>query len=207
MLPCQAGPAAAAPVPGRARPHPPRPLRPRPGIRYLQTIQALGFEGADHKYGLVPAEAMGPATGVWLPEPGPKATQGRSPGSGWAPMSTPAPAASKLRACSLPGSAASRLMMDLTINGQVITGTWAEETNPAGYYQGSTCSPASSQRSSPLSATDADLKRRDGAGRRLMRLPGRASPPASSHSVQRSGRSPEYPLKDGRSVPSSPPRT
>jgi hypothetical protein len=29
-------------------------------------------------------------------------------------------------------------MMDLTINGQVITGTWTEETNSAGYYQGST---------------------------------------------------------------------
>ena len=28
--------------------------------------------------------------------------------------------------------------MDLTINGQVITGTWTEETSPAGYYQGST---------------------------------------------------------------------
>ncbi|MGP0026408.1 MAG: helix-turn-helix domain-containing protein, partial [Streptosporangiaceae bacterium] len=41
-----------------------------------QTIQALGFEGADHKYGLDPSEAMGPATGIWLPEPGPKATQG-----------------------------------------------------------------------------------------------------------------------------------
>jgi hypothetical protein len=26
----------------------------------------------------------------------------------------------------------------LTINGQVITGTWTEETNPNGYYQGST---------------------------------------------------------------------
>jgi hypothetical protein len=26
--------------------------------------------------------------------------------------------------------------MDLTANGQVLTGTWTEETNPAGYYQG-----------------------------------------------------------------------
>ena len=44
----------------------------------------------------------------------------------------------KLQARSLLGSAPSKLMMDLTINGQVITGTWTEETNPAGYYQGST---------------------------------------------------------------------
>jgi hypothetical protein len=27
-------------------------------------------------------------------------------------------------------------MMDLTANGQVITGTWTEQTNPEGYYQG-----------------------------------------------------------------------
>jgi hypothetical protein len=26
--------------------------------------------------------------------------------------------------------------MDLTANGQVLTGTWTEETNPVGYYQG-----------------------------------------------------------------------
>jgi hypothetical protein len=39
---------------------------------------------------------------------------------------------------------------------------------------------------------------------RLTRLLGRATAPASSHGVQRSGRSPEYPLKDGRSVPSPP---
>ena len=37
---------------------------------------------------------------------------------------------------SLPDSAPGRLMMDLTINGQVVTGTWTEETDPAGYYQG-----------------------------------------------------------------------
>jgi transcriptional regulator with XRE-family HTH domain len=119
-----------------------------------QTIQALGFEGADHKYGLDPSEAMGPATGIWLPEPGPKATQGPLTGI-W--LSTYEYTSSgreqtytdqhhvlliqhgrKLQARSLLGSAPSKLMMDLTINGQVITGTWTEETNPAGYYQGST---------------------------------------------------------------------
>jgi hypothetical protein len=26
--------------------------------------------------------------------------------------------------------------MDLTANGQVLTGTWSKETNPVGYYQG-----------------------------------------------------------------------
>jgi len=37
---------------------------------------------------------------------------------------------------SLPGTAPGRVLMDLTVNGQVVTGTWTEETNPGGYYQG-----------------------------------------------------------------------
>ena len=31
----------------------------------------------------------------------------------------------------------SKVMMDLTVNGQVVTGTWTEQTSPDGYYQGS----------------------------------------------------------------------
>jgi transcriptional regulator with XRE-family HTH domain len=37
---------------------------------------------------------------------------------------------------SLPGTAPGRVLMDLTVNGLTITGTWTEETNPGGYYQG-----------------------------------------------------------------------
>jgi hypothetical protein len=37
---------------------------------------------------------------------------------------------------SLPETAPGRVLMDLTVNGQVVTGTWTEETNPGGYYQG-----------------------------------------------------------------------
>lgn len=43
---------------------------------------------------------------------------------------------SRLQVRSLPGTTPGRVMMDLTVNGQVITGTWTEETNPNGYYQG-----------------------------------------------------------------------
>jgi transcriptional regulator with XRE-family HTH domain len=42
----------------------------------------------------------------------------------------------QLQVRSLPHTAAGRLLMDLTVNGAVITGTWTEETNPGGYYQG-----------------------------------------------------------------------
>jgi hypothetical protein len=37
---------------------------------------------------------------------------------------------------SLPGSSDSPLTMDLTIEGNVITGTWVEQTSPEGYYRG-----------------------------------------------------------------------
>jgi transcriptional regulator with XRE-family HTH domain len=44
----------------------------------------------------------------------------------------------KVQVRSLPGTAAGRLLMDLTLNGAVLTGNWTEETNPGGYYQGAT---------------------------------------------------------------------
>jgi hypothetical protein len=48
----------------------------------------------------------------------------------------------RLQVRSLPKTAAGRLMMDLTVNGQVVTGTWTEETDPEGYYRGSVYSGA-----------------------------------------------------------------
>ena len=42
----------------------------------------------------------------------------------------------KVQVRSLPNTTPGRVLMDLTVNGQVITGTWTEETNPGGYYQG-----------------------------------------------------------------------
>jgi hypothetical protein len=39
---------------------------------------------------------------------------------------------------SLPGTAQGRVMMDLTASGSVVTGTWQEITDAAGYYSGST---------------------------------------------------------------------
>lgn len=44
--------------------------------------------------------------------------------------------ADRLTVRSLPGSADSRLTMDLSIEGNVITGTWAEQTSPDSYYKG-----------------------------------------------------------------------
>jgi len=48
----------------------------------------------------------------------------------------------RIRVTSLAGTATGRVTMDLTIDGQVITGTWQEETDPDGYYKSSTYSGA-----------------------------------------------------------------
>jgi hypothetical protein len=42
----------------------------------------------------------------------------------------------RLTVRSLPESAAGQLSMDLTVDGNVLTGTWVEDTNPAGHYKG-----------------------------------------------------------------------
>jgi hypothetical protein len=42
----------------------------------------------------------------------------------------------RLAVRSLPGSADSTLSMDMTVDGNVITGTWTEQTAPNGYYRG-----------------------------------------------------------------------
>lgn len=42
----------------------------------------------------------------------------------------------RLTVRSLPGSAASSLSLDLSVDGAVVTGTWVEQTDPAGYYRG-----------------------------------------------------------------------
>lgn len=42
----------------------------------------------------------------------------------------------RLTVRSLPGSAEGSLSMDLSVDGNVVTGTWTEQTNPSGYYRG-----------------------------------------------------------------------
>ncbi|OLB79998.1 MAG: transcriptional regulator [Actinobacteria bacterium 13_2_20CM_2_71_6] len=42
----------------------------------------------------------------------------------------------RLTVRSLPGSSDSALTMDVTVDGNVITGTWVEQTTQAGYYRG-----------------------------------------------------------------------
>jgi transcriptional regulator with XRE-family HTH domain len=113
------------------------------------TAESLGF--ADERYGLdreqamtqpqprtemKPETATGPLTGIWL-------SRYEYESSGRGETFTDQHyvrvfhAGNAISVQSLPGTAAGSLIMDLTQNGAVLTGTWSERTNPGGYYQGS----------------------------------------------------------------------
>ncbi len=114
-------------------------------------VASLGFDSAAERYGLDPDAVLTSRSGPWIPLADPKAQPGPLTGiwlSSYEYKSTGRDATftsqhyvavvqhgARLQVRSMPGSQ-SRVMMDLTANGQVLTGTWTEETNPAGYYHG-----------------------------------------------------------------------
>ncbi len=114
-------------------------------------VASLGFDSAAERYGLDPDEVLTTGSGPWIPVADPKAQPGPLTGiwlSSYDYESTGRGATftsrhyvavvqhgTRLQVRSMPGSR-SRLLMDLTANGQVLTGTSTEETNPVGYYQG-----------------------------------------------------------------------
>lgn len=114
---------------------------------------------ADERYGLDREEAMGIGKGPWIPLADPEATQGplsgiwrstytyESSGRGGQVFTSEhyvilIQYGSRIQVRSLPDTAPSRVMMDLAVNGQVVTGTWSEQTNPDGYYGGAVYSGA-----------------------------------------------------------------
>jgi len=114
-----------------------------------QPAENLGFR-ADERYGL-DAGALGVASEeAWQPETRPTASplngiwlsryeyesSGRGATFANAHYVMLIQHGAKLQIRALPGTTTGRLVMELTINGAVITGTWTEETNPTGYYQG-----------------------------------------------------------------------
>jgi len=127
-----------------------------------QPIENLGFgeEGATRRQALGMAGAAGvAAAGAWMPEA--KARGARGPLTGiWRSTYSYVSSSrgnqtfssehyvmviqhgSRIQVRSLPKTATGRVMMDLTVDGQVITGTWSEETDAEGYYKSSTYSGA-----------------------------------------------------------------
>jgi transcriptional regulator with XRE-family HTH domain len=131
----------------------------RPQGRYLLALESvlgqpaenLGFD-ADIKYGMDrsrtiaeagldsmlplpdPAEYSGPLTGIWLSEYAYPST-GRGARLSSRHYAVLLQRGARLLVRSVPASK-SRLSMDLSVNGQVVTGVWTEQTEAGGYYKG-----------------------------------------------------------------------
>jgi transcriptional regulator with XRE-family HTH domain len=132
----------------------------RPQGRYLLALErtlgqpaaSLGFEYADAKAGMDrartladagldaalplpdPSAAYGPLTGIWL-----SSYEFHSSGRDQSFTSRHhvmlLQRGARVMVRSLPASP-SQLSMDLSVNGQVVTGTWTEQTEQDGYYRG-----------------------------------------------------------------------
>ena len=116
-----------------------------------QPAENLGFR-ASESYGLDTGALGMPGEGSWLPAAEPQSAAAplngiwlsryeyESSGRGRTFTSSHyvivLQHGGKIQLRSLPHTATGRLLMDLTVNGSVLTGTWTEETSPAGYYQG-----------------------------------------------------------------------
>jgi hypothetical protein len=109
--------------------------------------QALGMAGAAAAVAWVPGSkaaeaARGPLTGIW------RSTYSYVSSSRGDQTFTSEhyvmviQHGSRIQVRSLPKTATGRVMMDLVLDGQVLTGTWQEETDPDGYYKSSTYSGA-----------------------------------------------------------------
>lgn len=96
---------------------------------------AEAVEGDADSESLAPANGRGNHSGIWLsryeyPSSGRNGTfEGRH-------FVLLLHHADRLTVRSLPDTAAGELTMDLTVDGNVVTGTWVEVTNRAGYYRG-----------------------------------------------------------------------
>lgn len=108
---------------------------------------------ADERYGLDREEAMGTGGGPWIPLADPESAHGPltgvwkstyrfvSSGRGGQEFASEhyvvlIQYGNRIQVRSLPDSAPSLVKMELTVNGQVATGTWAEQTDPGDYYAG-----------------------------------------------------------------------
>jgi transcriptional regulator with XRE-family HTH domain len=115
-------------------------------------VENLGFDGADERYGMsrrqamgvaaaaavIPiteAKARGPLTGIWLSKYDyPSSSRGNIYTGAHYVLLIHRGSKVQARSIGSPG----KLLMDLTAEGNVLTGTWREETDPDGYYRGAT---------------------------------------------------------------------
>jgi transcriptional regulator with XRE-family HTH domain len=103
--------------------------------RYDLDAGALGLPGEDSFPGPDVRSAATPFSGIWLSKYVYESS-GRGQTYSNAHYVMVLQHGAKLQVRSLPGTASGRLIMDLTVNGAVVTGTWTEQTEPNGYYGG-----------------------------------------------------------------------
>lgn len=105
--------------------------------RYGLDASALGMRGEDAWLPETePRSAAAPLTGIWLSRYEYVSSGRDNQAFSNSHYVVVLQRGAKVQVRSLPNTTPGRVLMDLTVNGQVITGTWTEETNPGGYYQG-----------------------------------------------------------------------
>ena len=105
--------------------------------RYGLDAAALGVTGDETWPDAEAQSATAPLNGIWR-----STYEYESSGRGGVRLSSShyvmlIQQGAKVQVRSLPATAAGQLIMDLTVNGAVLTGNWSERTDPGGYYQGS----------------------------------------------------------------------
>jgi transcriptional regulator with XRE-family HTH domain len=104
-------------------------------LRYgMDRAQALADAGLDQVFPLPDDEDLGPMAGIWRSSYS-FTSSGRNAGFTSRHFVLVLQYGARLMVRSLRRQA-SAVSMDLTVNGQVITGTWAERTRGDGYYRG-----------------------------------------------------------------------
>lgn len=103
--------------------------------RYGIDTSALGMSGEGAWTEPEPRTATSPLNGIWESQYEYESS-GRGAVFSAAHYVMVIQHGAKLQIRSLPDTAPGRLLMDLTLNGVTLTGSWSEETDPGGYYQG-----------------------------------------------------------------------
>ena len=83
----------------------------------------------------IPADSAGALSGIWLSRYEYHSTSRDADFLGWHYIAL-VHTGDRLQGRSLPNSSSSVLHLDLTVAGQVATGTWTEHTHPTSYYSG-----------------------------------------------------------------------
>lgn len=116
--------------------------QPRPGhARALEAVtglpaSALGFDWPIADDVPLPASAgSGVLSGIWLSRYEYHSASRDGDFLGWHYVAL-VQSADRLQGRSLPGSSDSPLHLDLSVQANVVTGTWTERTSPDGYYRG-----------------------------------------------------------------------